>query len=146
MHVLVLPQFLQAFKWHQFSDFDFSPVGLKIFFACSVCSASPTIASCFKLCKEPRPQATPRFFLIAMENFSPRLRDNFYQAFSVLFVLQATIAVVEDWERGYIPMLLSLKLQAHTGAIERTGFLRIKSQLRPSAYKLACVYLVYGCH
>ena len=27
-------------------------------------------------------------------------RDNFYQAFSALFVLQATIAVVEDWERG----------------------------------------------
>ena len=27
-------------------------------------------------------------------------------------------------------MLLSLKLQAHTGAIECTGFLRIKSQLR----------------
>ena len=27
-------------------------------------------------------------------------RDNFNQAFSALFVLQATIAVVEDWERG----------------------------------------------
>ena len=26
--------------------------------------------------------------------------DNFYQASSVLFVLQAMIAVVEDWEQG----------------------------------------------
>ena len=26
--------------------------------------------------------------------------DNFYQAFSILFILQATIAVVEDWEQG----------------------------------------------
>ena len=30
-------------------------------------------------------------------------RDKFYHAFSALFVLQATIAVVEDWERGYTP-------------------------------------------
>ena len=28
--------------------------------------------------------------------------DNFYQAFSALFVLQATMAVMEDWERGYL--------------------------------------------
>ena len=28
-------------------------------------------------------------------------RDSLYQAFSTLFVPQATIAVVEDWERGY---------------------------------------------
>ena len=29
-------------------------------------------------------------------------RDKFHLAFSALFVLQATIAVVEDWERGYV--------------------------------------------
>ena len=28
-------------------------------------------------------------------------RDNFHQAFSALFVLQVTIAVVENWVRGY---------------------------------------------
>ena len=30
----------------------------------------------------------------------PTSCDNFYQAFSALFVLQATIAAVKDWEQG----------------------------------------------